>query len=170
VHASPHSHPPIRQKILMRGNYTSHGQKKRMTAAAMSLDMNMRLGWRSFCSRCHRVARSKRKRRISACPARDQHTPRLWTPRQGGAGTMGTCPHCRRKLRASPAATLYLCAVKRWTSAPYPHAARGAREPFARSSKTALDNAARKQHFTRRCIVARARPAQTTIQHMHTFY
>jgi hypothetical protein len=40
--------------------------------------------------------------------------------------------------------------------------------PFAGSSKSALKNGARKQYFTRRCIVARARLAQTTIQHMHT--
>jgi hypothetical protein len=73
-------------------------------------------------------------------------------------------------LRASPAVALYLRAVKRRTSAPYPHAARGACEHFAGSSKTALDNAARMQHFSRRCIVPRARPAQTTIPHMHTFY
>jgi hypothetical protein len=80
------------------------------------------------------------------------------------------CWHCKvvYSLRASPAVALYLRAVKRRTSAPYPHAARGAREHFAGSSKTALDNAARKQHFTSRCILARARPAQTTIQHMHT--
>jgi hypothetical protein len=76
-------------------------------------------------------------------------------------------PFCE-VFRASPAVALYLRAVKCQTSAPYPHAARGAREPFAGSSKTALDNAARKQHFTRRCILARARSAQTTIQHMHT--
>jgi hypothetical protein len=71
-------------------------------------------------------------------------------------------------VRASPAVALYLRAVKCRTSASYPHAARGACEPFAGSSKTALDNAARKQHFISRCILARARPAQTTIQHMHT--